>query len=92
MIPASTYFPSTSCITTAASSIQGMGAHSFSIAIRAGWDDVSGMELGPNWSYRRRASSLLRPSAGLAPDRLGEASTAAGTVRGEASDMLAHLR
>ena len=52
MIPASTYLPSITCSTIDASSIQGIGAHSFSIAMRAGCDDVSGMELGPNCPAR----------------------------------------
>jgi hypothetical protein len=45
----------------AASSIHGTGAQSFSIAERSGWSAVSGTAFGPNFSSRRRASSLVKP-------------------------------
>jgi hypothetical protein len=51
----------------AASSIQGIGAQSFSIAIRAGCDAVSGIEFGPNCFESRPASSLVRPFADAPP-------------------------
>lgn len=47
MIPPSKYLPSPTSSIIAASSIQGIGAHNFSRALRAGWDEVSGIELGP---------------------------------------------
>jgi len=68
MIPASTYLPSTTSSTIAASSIKGIGVNSFSNATRAGFDAVSHIELGPNRSALRRASSLVRPSADSLPD------------------------
>ena len=61
MIAASTYFPSNSSSTIAASSIHGTGAQNFSIAIRNGCVVVSGIAFGPNLSRRRCASSLVRP-------------------------------
>ena len=61
MIAASTYLPSTSSSRIAASSIQGTGAQNFSSAMRNGCTLVSGIALGPNFSSRRRASSLARP-------------------------------
>ena len=61
MIAASTYLPSTSSSTIAASSIHGTGAQNFSSAIRNGWMLVSGIAFAPNLSSRRRASLLVRP-------------------------------
>ena len=61
MIAASTYLPRTSSSTIAASSIQGTGAQNFASALRKGCIAVSGTALGPNFSSRRRASSLVRP-------------------------------
>ena len=61
IIPASTYLPRASSRTIAASSIHGTGAQNFSSAIRNGRSAVSGIALGPNFSSRRRASSLVRP-------------------------------
>ena len=72
MIAASTYLPSASSSTTAASSIHGTGAQNFSIAIRNGCSDVSGIALGPNFSGRRRASSLVRPFCGLTSAALAD--------------------
>ena len=69
IIAASTYLPSATSSTIAASSIHGTGAQNFSIAIRNGWSAVSGIVFGPNFSHRRRASSLVRP--------LGEVTSAA---------------
>jgi hypothetical protein len=70
MIPASTYLPSASSSTIAASSIHGTGAQNFSIAMRNGWSAVSGIAFGPNFCSRRPASSLVKP--------LGRSSCAAG--------------
>ena len=61
MIAASTYLPSTSSSTIAASSIHGTGAQNFSSAIRNGCMLVSGMAFGPIFCSRRRASALVRP-------------------------------
>ena len=61
MIAASTYLPSASSSTIAASSIHGTGAQNFSSAMRNGCSAVSGIAFGPNFSSRRRASSLVRP-------------------------------
>ncbi len=61
MIAASTYLPSASSSTTAASSIHGTGAQNFSIAMRNGCSAVSGIAFGPNFCNRRRASSLAKP-------------------------------
>ena len=61
-MPASTYLPRTTSSTIAASSIQGTGAQNFVSALRKGCMAVSGMALGPNFSRRRRASSLVRPA------------------------------
>jgi hypothetical protein len=61
MITASTYLPSTSWSTIAASSIHGTGAQNFSSAMRNGCSAVSGIAFGPNFSSRRRASSLVSP-------------------------------
>jgi hypothetical protein len=61
MIAASTYLPSTSSSTIAASSIHGTGAQNFSSAMRNGRSAVSGIAFEPNFSSRRRASSLVRP-------------------------------
>ena len=94
MIPASMNLPSTTSRTIAASSIQGIGAHSFSIAIRAGCADVSGIELGPNWADKRRASSLVRPLGDSVVVPLAEASTEAGTAMGGArgiNQVLSHI-
>jgi hypothetical protein len=49
----------------AASTIQGIGAHNFSIARRAGCDDVSGIEFGPAFAKRTRASLLVSPTGEL---------------------------
>ena len=65
MIAASTYLPSTSSSTIAASSIHGTGAQNFSSALRNGCSAVSGIAFGPNFSRWRRASSLVRPPGGL---------------------------
>jgi hypothetical protein len=48
MIAASAYLPSTNSSTIAASSIHGTGAQNFSIAIRSGWTDVSGIAFEPS--------------------------------------------
>ena len=64
MMAASTYLPSASSSTIAASSIHGTGAQNFSIATRNGCSAVSGIALGPNFSSRRRASSLISPFCG----------------------------
>ena len=72
MIAASTYLPSASSSATAASSIHGTGAQNFSIAIRNGCSDVSGIAWGPNFSGRRRASSLVRPFCGLTSAALAD--------------------
>ena len=61
MIAASTYLPSASSSTIAASSIHGTGAQNFSSARRNGCSVVSGIAFGPNFASRRRASSLVRP-------------------------------
>ena len=61
MMPASTYLPRKTSSTIAASSIQGTGAQNFASALRKGCIAVSGTALGPNFSSRRRASSLVRP-------------------------------
>ena len=53
MIAASTYLPSTSSSTIAASSIHGTGAQNFSSAMRNGCSAVSGIALGPNFASRR---------------------------------------
>ncbi len=66
MIAASTYLPSTSSSTIAASSIHGTGAQNFSSAMRNGCSAVSGIAFGPNFASRRRASSLVRPPGRLA--------------------------
>src|SRR5580704_1539588 len=62
MIAASTYLPSASSSTTAASSIHGIGAQSLVSALRSGRTAVSGTSLGPDFSIRRRASSLVSPA------------------------------
>jgi hypothetical protein len=62
MIPASTYLPSTSSSTIAASSIHGTGAWNLLSALRSGRMAVSGTEFGPDASSRRRASSLVSPA------------------------------
>ena len=67
MIAASTYLPSTSSSTIAASSIHGTGAQNFSSAMRNGCSAVSGIAFGPNFSSRRRASSLVRPLCSETP-------------------------
>jgi hypothetical protein len=64
MIAPSTYLPSASWSTTAASSIQGTGAQNFSSAMRNGCALVSGVALAPNFASRRYASSPVKPSAG----------------------------
>ena len=64
MIAASTYLPSTISSTIAASSIHGTGAQNLVSALRNGCRAVSGTALGPNFSKRRRASSLVRPGRG----------------------------
>ena len=61
MIAASTYLPRTSSSTIAASSIHGTGAQNLVSALRNGCRAVSGTAFGPNFSSRRRASSLVRP-------------------------------
>jgi hypothetical protein len=61
MIAASTYSPSATCSTIAASSIHGTGAQNLPSAIRNGFKVVSGAALGPNCLSRRPASSLVRP-------------------------------
>jgi hypothetical protein len=81
IIAASTYLPSASSRTTAASSIHGTGAQNFSNAMRNGWSDVSGIVLGPNFCSRRRASSLVRPLG-----RSSFATAADGASPGLASD------
>ena len=58
---ASTYLPSASSSTTAASSIHGTGAQNFSTARRKGCRAVSGMALGPYRRSRSLASVLVRP-------------------------------
>ena len=77
MIAASTYLPSTSSSTIAASSIHGTGAQNFSSAMRNGCTLVSGIAFGPNFFSRRRASSLVRPlgrsSFAAAADLAGKA-------------------
>ena len=65
MIAASTYLPSASSSTIAASSIHGTGAQNFSSAMRNGCMLVSGIAFGPNFSSRPRASWLVRPFRGL---------------------------
>src|ERR1017187_7414582 len=77
----------TSSNTMAASNIQGIGAHNFSTALRAGCSDVSGMELGPDFFKRRRASSLVRPSE----ESLAAVITAAGAGSGGASGIKVHI-
>src|ERR1700684_1048097 len=62
MIEASTYLPSTSSSTIAASSIHGTGAQNFSSAMRSGCTLVSGIALGPNFASWRRAASLVSPA------------------------------
>jgi len=61
MIAASTYLPSTSSSTIAASSIHGTGAQNFSIAIRNGCMLVSGIALAPNFFNRPVASAVDSP-------------------------------
>ena len=61
MIAASTYLPSASSSTIAASSIHGTGAQNFSSAMRNGCTLVSGIAFGPDFASRRRASSLVKP-------------------------------
>ena len=61
MIAASTYLPRTTSSTIAASSIHGTGAQNLVSALRNGCRAVSGTAFGPNFSSRRRASSLVRP-------------------------------
>ena len=84
MIAASTYSPSASCSTIAASSIHGTGAQNFSSAMRNGWNAVSGIAFGPNFSSRRRASSLVRPfcspSFAAAADLAGRGFVSSGTA------------
>ena len=64
MIAASTYLPSTSSSTIAASSIHGTGAQNFSSALRNGCRLVSGIAFGPNFcepaTRPRRSSSRLK--------------------------------
>src|SRR5580658_6800342 len=62
MIPASTYLPSTSSSTIAASSIHGTGAQNLVSALCSGRSAVSGTAFGPDFSSRRRASSLVSPA------------------------------
>jgi tetratricopeptide (TPR) repeat protein len=72
IIPASTYLPSASSRTIAASSIHGTGAQNFSIAMRNGCMLVSGIAFGPNFSSRLWASSLVRPFCGLTSAALAD--------------------
>jgi hypothetical protein len=72
MIAPSTYLPSASWSTTAASSIQGTGAQNFSSAMRNGCALVSGVALAPNFASRRYASSPVKP--------FGRSSFAAGAA------------
>src|SRR5580700_9958223 len=65
MIADSTYLPSTSWSTTAASSIHGTGAQNFSSALRKGRRAVFGIAFGPNFVSRMRASSSVRPRGWL---------------------------
>src|SRR5208283_1517649 len=61
MTVASTYLPSASSSTIAASSIQGTGVQNLLNAERNGCTAVSGVALGPNFLSRMAASSLVRP-------------------------------
>src|SRR5579872_4120949 len=61
MIAASTYLPSTTSSTIAASSIHGTGVQNLLKAERNGCIVVSGIALGPNFLSRMPASSLVRP-------------------------------
>ena len=60
VVPASEYLPSANSTTIAASSIQGTGAQNLSKDMRIG-ALVSGIALGPDFSSRRRASSVVKP-------------------------------
>jgi len=62
MIAPSTYLPRAISSTIAASSIHGTGAQNLASARRSGCRAVSGIAFGPNFSSRRRASSLVRPA------------------------------
>ena len=64
MIAASTYLPSTSSSTIAASSIHGTGAQNFSSAMRNGWSAVSGIALGRT----SPADGALRRPSGRSAD------------------------
>ena len=83
MIPASTNFPSTSSNRIAASSIQGIGVQNLVSARRKGCSAVSGMEFGPDFSSRLRASSLVRPFVEL----LVGTAIAAGAETSEATGI-----
>src|ERR1700691_1044605 len=61
MIAASTYLPSASSSTIAASSIHGTGVQNLLNAERRGCTAVSGIALGPNFLSRLSASSIVRP-------------------------------
>lgn len=61
MIAPSTYLPSTTSRTIAASSIHGTGAQNLVKALVSGCRAVSGIAFGPDFSKRIRASSLVRP-------------------------------
>jgi hypothetical protein len=64
IIAASTYLPRTISSAIAASIIHGTGAQNLVSALRNGCRAVSGTALGPNFSSRLRASSLVRPVGG----------------------------
>src|SRR5579863_2261243 len=76
MTAASTYLPSATSSTIAASSIHGTGVQNLLNAERSGCAAVSGIALGPYFLSRIAASSLVRPlnepSDALPADLSGE--------------------
>lgn len=86
MTAASTYLPSATSSTIAASSIHGTGVQNLLKADRNGCTAVSGIALGPNFLRQVAASSFVRPlrepSVALPADLSGEAGAAGGTAPG----------
>src|ERR1035437_6007459 len=86
IIAASTYLPSATSSTIAASSIHGTGVQNFLNAERNGCTAVSGIALAPNLLSRISASSLVRPlsepSVAWPADLSGKPIGAAGAAPG----------
>ena len=91
MMAPSTYLPSATSSTIAASSIHGTGAQNFSSARRNGCSVVSGVAFGPNFSSRRRASLLVKPSGRSPVAAAAELASGAGAEIGDAVVTMIHL-